>query len=161
MQGYIFWDQQIRIDGSCTPETAAARLAALLAAGRGAFTDRLVGAVRDFSFRVWRRNPVAVVTDIVQCEGVIRANGAGCVVEGRLHYKLATKIQFVGCLLLGLFLLMVGGWQGAATGDQGGQLAGVGLLVTAIAAIWVYSSHRLKHEQIRFIESQLEKIVAD
>ena len=87
-EGFIFWEEPLRVTGPAAPATAASRLTAALAAPRRFGSgNRLVGIMDDSGFRVWRTS--TLTTEVVECAGVIRAHGDGSVVEGTLRYKLA------------------------------------------------------------------------
>jgi hypothetical protein len=96
----------------------------------------------------------------VEFEGLLRPGGEGTVIEGSLQYKLATKIQFAGLLAIGLGIVVVGVFQKLAGMPAGGELLGIGGFIALVALLWIYSSHRMKHEQIQFIEARLNEVVA-
>lgn len=158
---FIFWEQDIRITGPGPPRAAITRLGSLLSARRLDFSsDRLTGSVDGMAFRVWRRSPFAIAGDIVQCEGVIRPHGDGSAIDGKCRYKLATRIQFLGCLAIGAILLVAGLGQQWTNSQSAGELTAVGLLISLVSLVWIYSSSRMKNEQIRFIEARLDEIVS-
>lgn len=157
-EGYIFWDQEFRVTGPATPAAAAARLGALLSSGRFRGGSRLAGAIDGAEFRVWHTS--TLTTEVVQCNGVIRPHGAGAAIEAKLRYKLATRIQFAGSLLLGVMLAVAGALQELADPQPPSGLTQVGLLILAVMLVWIYTSSKMKNEQIRFIAEKLEEAVA-
>jgi hypothetical protein len=156
-EGFIFWEQEFRVTGPGTPATASARLSSLLSAARFSSGTRLAGTVDGSGFRVWRKS--ALTTEVVECKGVILPHGDGSVIEGKLQYKLATKIQFAGGLLLGVLLAVAGALQKLADPQPQSALATEGFLILAVILIWIYTSRRMTNEQIRFLTEKLEEIV--
>ncbi len=158
-EGFIFWEEPLRVTGPATPAAAASRLAALIAAPkRFSSGERLAGIMDDSEFRVWRTS--ILTTEVVECAGVIRAHGDGSVVQGTLRYKLATRIQFAGGLLLGALLAIGSTLQTLADPQPKGELVPLGVWVLAIILVWIYTSSKTKSEQIRYITDRLEEIVA-
>ena len=158
--GFIFWKQELRVAGPGSPAEALARLRSLLSAGRFDMKERLTGAIEESGVRVWRKAPLAGAGDAVEFEGSLRPGGEGTVIAGSLRYKLATKIQFAGLLAIGLGLVVVGAFQTLAGMPAGGELLGIGGFIALVALLWIYSSNRMKHEQIQFIEARLNEVVA-
>jgi hypothetical protein len=158
--GFIFWKQELRVAGPGSTAEALARLRSLLSADRFDLKDRLTGAIEESRVRVWRKAPLAGAGDAVEFEGSLRPGGEGTVIEGSLQYKLATKIQFAGLLAIGLGLLVVGVFQKLAGTPSGGGLLGGGGFIALVTLLWIYSSNRMKHEQIQFIEARLNEVVA-
>lgn len=158
--GFIFWKQDLRVSGPCPTAKAVARLRSLLAADRFNVTERLSGAIEESRFRVWRKALLAGAGDAVEFQGSLRPGGEGTVIEGSLQYKLATKIQFTGLLAIGLGIVIVGAFQKLAGMPAGGELLGIGGFIALVALLWIYSSYRMKHEQIQFIEARLNEVVA-
>lgn len=159
-QGFIFWKQELRVSGPCDPGAVAGRIRSLISVTGLTVTERLVGAVDGESVTVWRSAPLAQAGDIVEFRGVLRADGDGSLIEGAVGFNLRTRIQFVGCLVLGLLLTAAGliQWQRDLT--PGLDLAGVGLFVTVATLLWVYTSRKLAWKQVAFIEDQLARSVA-
>jgi len=158
--GFIFWKQELRVAGPGSTADALARLRSLLSADRFGLKERLTGAIEESRVRVWRKAPLAGAGDAVEFEGSLRPGGEGTVIEGSLQYKLATKIQFAGLLAIGLSLLVVGVFQKLAGTPSGGGLLGSGGFIALVTLLWIYSSNRMKHEQIQFIETRLKEVVA-
>jgi len=154
-EGFIFWKEPVRLVGAVAPDAVASRLASSL--GKGPFRggNRLVGTVHDYRFRVWQKNLLS--PDSVECVGVIGPGTEGSIIEGTLQYKLATRIQFAGGLLLGVILAGTGLMQ-KLTGPES-PFAAVGFIILGVMLVWIYSSARMKSEQIRFIREKLEEIV--
>jgi len=158
--GFIFWKQELRVAGPGSTADALARLRSLLSADPFGLKERLTGAIEESRVRVWRKAPLAGAGDAVEFEGSLRPGGEGTVIEGSLQYKLATKIQFAGLLAIGLGLLVVGLFQKLAGTPSGGGLLGSGGFIALVTLLWIYSSNRMKHEQIQFIEARLNEVVA-
>lgn len=158
-EGFIFWEEPLRITGPATPVTAASRLAALIAPPkRFSSGERLAGIIDDSGFRVWRTS--ILTTEVVECAGVIRAHGDGSLIEGTLRYKLATRIQFAGGLLIGALLAIASTLQTLADPEPKSGLVPLGVWVLAIILVWIYTSSKMKNEQIRYITDRFEEIVA-
>ena len=158
-EGFIFWEEPLRVTGPATPATAASRLAALIAAPkRFSSGERLAGIMDDSEFRVWRTS--ILTTEVVECAGVIRAHGDGSIVQGTLRYKLATRIQFAGGLLLGALFAIGSTLQILADPQPKSGLLPPGVWVLAIILVWIYTSSKMKNEQIRYITDRFEEIVA-
>ena len=158
--GFIFWKQELRVAGPGSTADALAKLRSLLSADRFGLKERLTGAIEESRVRVWRKASLAGAGDAVEFEGSLRPGGEGTVIEGSLQYKLATKIQFAGLLAIGLGLLVVGVFQTLAGTPSGGGQLGIGGFIALVALLWIYSSNRMKHEQIQFIEARLNEVVA-
>jgi len=158
--GFIFWKQELRVAGPGSTADALARLRSLLSADRFGLKERLTGAIEESRVRVSRKAPLTGAGDAVEFEGSLRPGGEGTVIEGSLRYKLATKIQFAGLLAIGLGLLVVGVFQKLAGTPSGGGLLGSGGFIALVTLLWIYSSNRMKHEQIQFIEARLNEVVA-
>lgn len=158
--GFIFWKQELRVSGPRSTAEALARLRSLLSAGRFDLKERLSGAIEESRVRVWRKAPLAGAGDAVEFEGSLRPGGEGTVIEGTVQYKLATKVQFAGLLAIGLGIVVVGAFQTLAGMPAGGELLGIGGFIALVALLWIYSSNRMKHEQIQFIEARLNEVVA-
>ena len=158
-EGFIFWEAPLRITGPAAPAAAASRLAAVVSAPkRFSSGERLAGIMHDAEFRVWRTS--VLTTEVVECAGVIRPHGDGSIIEGTLRYKLATRIQFAGGLLLGVLLALGSTLQTLADPQPKGGLLPPGVWVLAIILIWIYTSSKMKNEQVRYITESLEQIVA-
>ncbi|NIP46142.1 MAG: hypothetical protein GWN21_07240 [Gammaproteobacteria bacterium] len=159
-RGFIFWKQDLRVSGSRDVGSVAGRIRSLITVSGITINERLIGAIEGDSIRVWRTAPLAQAGDIVEFRGVLRTQGDESVIEGSVAYNLRTKFQFVGCLVLGLFLTLIGlvNWMRDLT--PGMKLAAVGAIVTVATLLWIYSSRRLVWKQIAFIEEQLAKAVA-
>ena len=158
--GSIFWKQELRVAGPGSTADALAKLRSLLSADRFGLKERLTGAIEESRVRVWRKASLAGAGDAVEFEGSLRPGGEGTVIEGSLQYKIATKIQFAGLLAIGLGLVVVGAIQKLAGMPAGGELLGIGGFIALVALLWIYSSYRMKHEQIQFIEARLNEVVA-
>ena len=153
--GFVFWQQPLRVSGPCDARSAAAKIRTLVTVSGIALNERLVGVMDGERLRVWRNAPLAQAGDVVEFRGVLRAEGDGSVIEGAVGYNPRTRIQFVGFLGLGVFLAGVGllEWLRDPAGGLG--LAGIGAAVTLGTLAWIYSSRKLAWKQIAFIEAQL------
>jgi len=158
--GFIFWQQELRVSGPCEAGVVAGRIRSLTSKIGLTVNERLVGEMDGDGIRVWRTAPFAKAGDVVEFRGVLRADGDGSVIEGSVGYNLRTKVQFVGCLVLGLFLTGAGLIHWLRESTRGLDLAGVGLIVTVTILLWIYSSRKLTWKQVAFIEDQLARSVA-
>ena len=158
--GFIFWKQELCVSGPCDADVVAGRVRSLISTSGLTVKERLVGAMDGDSIRVWRTAPFAQTGDVVEFRGLLRADGDGSAIEGSIGYNLRTKFQFVGCLVLGLFLTGAGLIHRLREPTQGMDLAGVGLIVTLTILVWIYSSRKLTWKQVAFIEDQLARSVA-
>jgi len=157
----LFWREPFSGAGRCSADTAARRLQSLLSTtSRFSAEERLLGRMEGLRFRVWKRTLLGGSADVVQLEGRIAQGPDGALVEGRFSYKAATKVQFIGFLLLGLLITASGMFQrlaGAATSNDvillGGGIAGV-------TAIWILGAYWMKDKQIDFIKSRMSEILA-
>lgn len=156
---FIFWQQPLRISGPASPERASARLREQLSAGRFSLRDRLVGSLKGTRLRAWKENLAGYAGDVVEFDGHLQAADAGTVIEGRLHYRLQTRIQFSGLLAIGFGLLIAGLLRQFGGGDT--QLLVLGAVVTAVTLAWIYAGSQTRHLQMRFIEERLLAAVAD
>jgi len=159
-RGFIFWQQDLRVSGPCEPGTVASRIRSLTSITGITVKERLIGAIDGDSIRVWRTAPLAHAGDVVEFRGVLRADGDGSVIEGTVGYNLRTKSQFLGCLVLGVFLIAAGLLHWLRDSTQGLDLAGVGLILSVAMLVWIYSSRKLAWKQVAFIEDELTRSVA-
>jgi len=159
-EGFIFWKQELRVSGPCDPRAVAERIRSLISVGGLTVKERLIGAMDGDHVRVWRTAPLAQAGDVVEFRGVLRAQGDGSAIDGTVGYNLRTKFQFVGCLVLGLFLTAVGLFHWLRDLTPGIELVGVGLIITVATLLWIYSSRKLTWKQVAFIEDQLARSVA-
>lgn len=157
---FIFWKQELRVSGPCDPRAVAGRIRSLISVGGLTVKERLIGAMDGDHVRVWRTAPLAQAGDVVEFRGVLRAEGDGSAIDGTVGYNLRTKFQFVGCLVLGLFLTAVGLFHWLEDLSPGLELVGVGLIITVATLLWIYSSRKLTWKQVAFIEDQLARSVA-
>jgi len=157
----LFWHELYQATGRCSADLAARRLQALLStSSRFSAEERLLGRMEGTRFRVWKRTLLGASADVVQLEGHIAQGPDGALVEGRFSYKAATKLQFIGFLILGLFIAASGVFQrlaGAATSSEvillGGGIAG-------LTALWIVGAFWMRHKQIEFLKSRMEEILA-
>ncbi len=159
-EGFIFWQQELRVSGPCDPRAVAGRIRSLLSVGGMTVGERLMGAMDGDSIRVWRTTPLAMAGDVVEFRGVLRAEGDGCAIEGTVGYNLRTKFQFAGCLVLASFLTAAGLFDWLRDLPSGIELAGIGLILTLVMLVWMVSSRKLAWKQVAFIEDQLARSVA-
>ncbi len=157
---FIFWKQELRVSGPCDPRAVAGRIRSLISVGGLTVKERLIGVMDGDHVRVWRTAPLAQAGDVVEFRGVLRAEGDGSAIDGTVGYNLRTKFQFVGCLVLGLFLTAVGLFHWLEDLSPGLELVGVGLIITVATLLWIYSSRKLTWKQVAFIEDQLARSVA-
>lgn len=159
-RGFIFWKQELRVSGPCDVGAVAGRIRSLVTVSGVTINERLVGTVDSDRIRVWRTAPFAQAGDVVEFRGVLRADGDGSAIEGSVGYNLRTKVQFLGCLVFGLFLAGVGLLNWLRELAPGMELAGVGAVVTVATLLWIYSSKKLTWKQVAFIEDQLARAVS-
>ncbi len=156
---FIFWRQPLQITGTAAPERVSARLKTLLSAGRFSVRDRLVGSLKGSRLRVWKENLAGYAGDIVEFDGTLRAGDTGTLIEGTLQYRMQTKIQFTGLLVMSLGLLVSGLLRQLHSGDN--QLLVLGGSITLLTLGWIYAGSRTRHLLIRFIEEGLAEVTAD
>ncbi len=159
-EGFIFWQQELRVSGPCGRRAVAGKIRSLISVSGLTVTERLMGAMDGDHVRVWRTSPIAMTGDVVEFRGVLRAEGDGCAIEGTVGYNLRTKFQFVGCLAIGSFLTAAGLFDWLRNSSSGIELAGIGLILTLVMLVWIYSSRKLAWKQVAFIEDQLARSVA-
>ena len=159
-EGFILWQQDLRVSGPCDPRAVAVRIQSLTTISGLTAKERLIGAIDGDSIRVWRTAPLAQAGDVVEFRGVLRADGDGSVIEGSVGYNLRSKVQFFGCLLIGLSLTAVGLLHWLRDSTSGLDLASTGLFIAVVTLVWIYSSRQLTWIQIAFIEDQLARSVA-
>ena len=159
--GFIFWQRPVRIVGSCRAEVAATRLRGLLStSARFSGEERLLGRVDGREFRVWKKTLFGASADVVQLEGRIDAGPEGAVIEGTLSYRAATKLQFVGFLVLGLAIAASGILQKLSGGANADPVIGFGAALFVITGLWVVTARSMKATQIAFLESRLQEMLA-
>lgn len=157
----IFWREPLRIVGACTADQAAGRLRGLLSApARFSAEERLLGRMDGMRFRVWKRTLLGASADIVQLEGRIAQSEAGAVVDGTLSYKAATKIQFIGLMVLGLLIAASGVLQRLTGSPSAGEVLLFGCGITGLTATWIVGAYWMRDRQIAFLKAQLEAILA-
>jgi len=157
----IFWRQPLRMVGACTAETAAVRLRALLStSARFSAGERIVGRIDGMRFRIWKKTVFGASADVVQLEGLIEAGSDGVVVEGVFNYKAATKIQFIGFLVLGILIAASGVFQKLAGGAIANDVIAFGSTITLVTATWIVAADWMKGRQIDYLESSLRSILA-
>ena len=160
MEKFIFWQQTLRVAGPATMVQAQARLHAMLSSGRFSMQDRLAGRLNADRIRVWKTSMAAFAGDVVEFEGSLRPDHEGTVIEGRLHYKTRSKIQFIGLLAMGLGFLVIGAFQRFASTQPGGDLLAAGAVVSFVSLLSIYASSQMRHTQNEFIEAKLNEAVA-
>lgn len=154
--GFIFWHQPLRVTGSESPAGVISKLRAQFSGGRFGVNERLSGTIDGERVRAFRKGAFAAA-DVVQFEGTIRTHAAGVVIDGRLNYTPATRLQFAGSLALGLALLGGGALDGTGATGSPADLLGAGAAVTILSTIWIFASRHMRHEQVAFIKSRLEE----
>lgn len=155
----IFWRAPFRAAGPRPATQVTAALGAYLAQTRFGMGERMVGKIEGERLRVWRKSVASFAGDVVEFEGVVRAEDGGSVIEGFLQYKLAAKVQFIGLLAIGALLALAGAFRYFTGGEAEARAFGFGMLVFVSTLIWVYSSNRMKSDQVRYLEGRLEGFV--
>lgn len=159
-RGFIFWRQDLRVTGPAGVGDVAQRIRALITVSGVSVNERLIGAMESDRIRVWRTAPLAQAGDVVEFRGTLRAEGDGSVIEGRLEYNLRTKVQFVGCLALGVLLTLAGLYHWMRDLSRGEEITAVGAVITVATVLWIYSSRKLVWKQIAFIEDELTRALS-
>lgn len=160
-EGWVFWKRPLRVSGPCSPDAALAQLRALVAPStRFSNEERLVGRVDGAQVRLWKRTLLGGSSDVVQFEGAVAPDGGGCVIDGALGYKAATRIQFAGFLALGLFIAGMGLMQTMAGSETANEVTLFGGGIALVAIAWIGASSRMKEKQVEFIEAKLRAIAA-
>jgi len=142
-------------------EEAVRRLRALFAtSARFSAAERLKGRIDGMQLAVVRHALLAGASDTVEFNARIEPDGTGCALRGSVAWKLATRIQFIGFLLMGLFIAGTGFLQrvnGLASANDV-LLFGGGLFL--ITLMWLMAAYGMKHKQIEFIETRLRELFA-
>ena len=157
----VFWEKDLQVAGSRGVGDVAERIRALITVSGVSVKERLIGSLDGERLHVWRTAPMAQAGDVAEFRGTLRAEGKGSVIEGSVAYNLRTKIQFIGCLVLGILLTLAGLVHWLQDLDQGREITGVGGFVTAATLLWIYSSRKLVWKQIAFIEDELRRAVEE
>ena len=157
--GLIFWRTPFRAAGPRPAEQVTAALGAHLAQTRFGMGERMIGRIEGARVRVWRKSIASFAGDVVEFDGNVRAEDGGSVIEGTMQYKLAAKVQFVGLLAIGGLLALAGALRYFAGGEAEARAFGFGAFVFVGTWFWVYSSSRMRGEQIRYLASRLEAFV--
>lgn len=155
----ISWHAPFRASGPRPAAQVTAALGAYLAQTRFGMGERMVGKIEGERLRVWRKSVASFAGDVVEFEGVVRAQDGGSVIEGFLQYKLAAKVQFIGLLAIGALLALAGAFRYFTGGEAEARAFGFGMLVFVSTLIWVYSSNRMKSDQVRYLQGRLEGFV--
>ena len=160
-EGFIFWKEDLQVEGSSDVGDVAERFCALVTVSGGSVKERRMGSIDGGRIHVWRRAPLAQAGDVVEFRGVLRSEGDGSVIEGRVEYNLRTKAQFVGCLVLGILLTTAGLYHWMGNLSRGEEITAVGAFITLATLVWIYSSRKLVWKQIAFIEDELARALVD
>lgn len=156
----VFWRQPYRASGSCSAQTAAARLRALLSNPlRSAADETLLGRMDGMRFRIWKRSVLGSSADTVQLEGEIAQSPEGAVIEGNYSYKAATKLQFIGMLALGILIAASGAVQRFAGNPRANEVLLLGVLIAGITAVWILGGYWMRDRQIAFLRARVEAIL--
>lgn len=158
--GFIFWNQPLRVSGPRGVADAAGTIRSLVEVSGILLGERLMGSLEGDRVHVWRTSPLARAGDVVEFRGTLRAEGDGSVIEGQVGFNLRTRVQFVGCLVLGLLILGVGAVHWLRDATAGEQVVVVGAFITVATLVWIYSSRQLAWKQIAFIEGELARAVS-
>jgi hypothetical protein len=158
-EGFIFWRKPFRAAGARGAAQVAAALSEQVGAARFSLGERLVGRFDGTRMTLWRKSAISFGGDVIEFDGVLRAEEGGSVIEGSLQYKRASKIQFIGLLVVGIGLLAIGALHTLAGKETGENVLGFGSVVFLVTLAWVYSSSKMRGEQIRFIEERIRALV--
>ena len=159
-EGFIFWRKPFRAAGPRGIAQLTAVLHERVGAARFSLGERLVGRFDGTRVTVWRKTAISFGGDVIEFDGALRADNGGSVIEGSLQYKRSTKVQFVGLLGFGVVLVAVGAVQTLAGKETGNNVLSFGSALFLVALAWVYSSSKMRGEQIRFIEDRLKALVS-
>ena len=144
---------------SIPAEEAARRLRSLFATSvRFSASERLKGRIDGMQFAAARHALLAGAADTVEFTARIEPEAAGCVLRGSVAWKLATRIQFIGFLLMGGFIAGTGFLQrfdGHGTANDV-LLFGGGLFL--ITLMWLIAAYGMRQHQIEFIETRLQAL---
>jgi hypothetical protein len=83
------------------------------------------------------------------------------VIEGRLRYNLATRVQFAGAYVLGLGLMAGAVLHSLRGAPSGPNLLGAGAVIVALALVWTFSSGRMRGAQIDFLGARLNRSLGE
>ena len=156
----VFWRQPYSAHGSCSAQTAATRLRATLSnPTQFAADETLLGRMDGMRFRIWKRSVLGSSADTVQLEGTIAQAREGALIEGTYSYKAATKLQFIGMLVLGMFIAMTGVIQRFAGNPHANEVMLLGGLIAVITAVWILGGYWMRDRQIAFLSSRIEAIL--
>lgn len=157
----LFWHEAYQATGRCSADLAVRRLQALLStSSRFSAEERLLGRIEGNRFRVWKRTLLGASADVVQLEGHITSGPDGASVEGRFSFKAATKLQFIGFLVLGLFIAASGAFQRLAGAAASGDVILLGSGIAGLTALWIVGAYWMRHKQIEFLKSRMGEILA-
>jgi len=157
----LFWREPFRAAGRCSADTALQRIRSLLATrSRFSAEERLLGRLEGSRFRVWKRTLLGTSADVVQLEGRIMPGPEGALAEGNFSYKAATKVQFIGLLVLGLFIAASGMFQRLYGGAHSNDVILLGGGIAGLTATWIVGAYWMKDRQIDFIKARMAEILA-
>jgi len=161
--GFIFWRQALRVAGPRPAHEAILRLREFTQPRRFSVGERLAGRIEGPGsaphLRLWRKGTLSAAGDVVEFDGTLRAEGDGSAIEGSLAYTVGSKVQFVGLLAIGVVLTVMGALQRPDAAPPADGMFYFGLLLFGVAALWIFSSSQMRHEQVRFIEAHLAEAV--
>jgi len=157
--GLIFWRIPFRTAGPRPVGEVTGALDAYLAQTRFGVGERMVGRLEGQRLRVWRKSLASFAGDVVEFDGTMRAENGETVIEGTMQYRVSAKVQFVGLLVLCGLLALAGAFRYFASGEAGVRAFAFGALIFAGSWVWVYSSSKMKGDQIRYLAGRLEEFV--
>jgi hypothetical protein len=160
LKDILLWRAPLRIAGPRPVAQVTAALGAHLAQTRFGVGERMVGRLEGNRVRVWRKSVASFAGDVVEFEGAVHVEGSGSIIEGTMQYKLAAKVQFVGLLAIGALLALAGTLRYFAGGEAEARAFGFGMLIFVSTLIWVYSSSRMRGDQVGYLERRLREFVA-
>jgi len=156
----VFWRESYRASGRCSAQTAAARLRAILSNPMRSVADEtLLGRMDGMRFRIWKRSVLGASADTVQLEGTIAQAAEGALIEGTYCYKAATKLQFIGLLVLGIVIAASGVVQRFAGNSNANEVMLLGGLIAGITAVWILGGYWMRDRQIAFLSSHIAAIL--
>jgi len=157
---FLFWELKHRVSGPCPSADAAARIRTALSASRFGAQDRLTGVLEGTRLRVWKASVFGQAADLIEFVGSLHDSDGGSVIDGTFRYRIQTKVQFAGLLIMGLGLAFAGVYRNFAAKSSDPTLLYIGGFICATTLLWIYASSKLRGIQTGFIAEQLSAAVA-
>lgn len=120
----------------------------------------MAGVLEGSRLRVWKRSVFGQAGDMIEFTGLLQSHHSGTAIEGVFRYRIQTKIQFAGLLIMGLGLASMGVYRNIFAANPDPSLLYIGGVVFLITLLWIYASTKVKHIQTEFIAEKLNAAVA-